>query len=746
MLDFYVLNCVMQEFCLTGMVGMLPLLAAGVFRLREGYMRTTFTTMLTDAQAGRLESILEEKGFERREVPYARFSFAGPSLLATVYEKKNKLLLQGKGTDDFIEFTLEPQVTGVLSQPEEMEEGVDFVPHFGIDESGKGDYFGPLVVAGVYVDGGIGAALRKLGVCDSKLVGSSSRIRCLATFVLSLGLLDRTGSDSFSWLPISDIFSVDLGFVLDPLSTRMMLVVTGIGLLVHVFSLGYMADDKAKTRYFACLSLFMFSMTGIVLANNIAMTFIFWELVGLSSYLLIGHWYTRDTAANAAKKAFICNRVWDFGFLIGILTLWALTNTLDFSLMEIPAGISENLLNITVLCLFCGAVGKSAQFPLHVWLPDAMEGPTPVSALIHAATMVAAGVYMMVRVQYSIGIEAFPALACNVIAGIGAITAVIAAFMATQQNDIKRVLAYSTLSQLGYMVMALGLLAGEAAMFHLFTHAWFKALLFLGAGAIIFACHHEQDIWKMGGIMKRMKLTSLTFIIATMALIAIPFTSGFFSKEAILEAALRKNPVFFWIGAGVALLTTFYMMRVIFVVFFGKSRSHSSEHASEVGGLMLVPLLILAVLALISGYGFIADRLVPFNGFVSESFHMGMPFYVSMGALVLGILLAAAFYEGSPASDKLSGNAVSRALANRLYIDLFYDKVLVRGVQGVLAAIIDFMDQFIISGLIVGGLARLTAAIGSLLRRLQSGNMAAYTALFGIGLLLVIYFTVFYSC
>ena len=571
----------------------------------------------------------------------------------------------------------------------------------------------------------------------------TSTFSCLATFVLSLGLLDRTGSDSFSWLPISDIFSVDLGFVLDPLSSRMMLVVTGIGLLVHVFSLAYMADDKAKTRYFACLSLFMFSMTGIVLANNIAMTFIFWELVGLSSYLLIGHWYTRDTAA---KKAFICNRVGDFGFLIGILTLWALTNTLDFSLMEIPAGISENLLNIMVLCLFCGAVGKSAQFPLHVWLPDAMEGPTPVSALIHAATMVAAGVYMMVRVQYSIGIEAFPALACNVIAGIGAITAVIAAFMATQQNDIKRVLAYSTLSQLGYMVMALGLLAGEAAMFHLFTHAWFKALLFLGAGAIIFACHHEQDIWKMGGIMKRMKLTSLTFIIATMALIAIPFTSGFFSKEAILEAALRKNPVFFWIGAGVALLTTFYMMRVIFVVFFGKSRSHSSEHASEVGGLMLVPLLILAVLALISGYGFIADRLVPFNGFVSESFHMGMPFYVSMGALVLGILLAAAFYAGSPASDKLSGNAVSRALANRLYIDLFYDKVLVRGVQGVLAAIIDFMDQFIISGLIVGGLARLTAAIGSLLRRLQSGNMAAYTALFGIGLLLVIYFTVFYSC
>ena len=544
--------------------------------------------------------------------------------------------------------------------------------------------------------------------------------------------------------------------MLDQQSRGMMFIVTSIGLLVHIFSLAYMKDDSAKARYFTGLSLFMFSMTGIVLADNLVMMFIFWELVGLSSYLLIGHWFEKPSACDAAKKAFLTNRVGDFGFMIGILLLFGLNHgDLSFAGLKdsfqsgplhFIAGHQGWIITAAALCIFMGAMGKSAQVPLHVWLPDAMEGPTPVSALIHAATMVAAGVYMMVRVQYSIGIEAFPALACNVIAGIGAITAVIAAFMATQQNDIKRVLAYSTLSQLGYMVMALGLLAGEAAMFHLFTHAWFKALLFLGAGAIIFACHHEQDIWKMGGIMKRMKLTSLTFIIATMALIAIPFTSGFFSKEAILEAALRKNPVFFWIGAGVALLTTFYMMRVIFVVFFGKSRSHSSEHASEVGGLMLVPLLILAVLALISGYGFIADRLVPFNGFVSESFHMGMPFYVSMGALVLGILLAAAFYAGSPASDKLSGNAVSRALANRLYIDLFYDKVLVRGVQGVLAAIIDFMDQFIISGLIVGGLARLTAAIGSLLRRLQSGNMAAYTALFGIGLLLVIYFTVFYSC
>lgn len=281
--------------------------------------------------------------------------------------------------------------------------------------------------------------------------------------------------------------------------------------------------------------------------------------------------------------------------------------------MEIPAGISENLLNITVLCLFCGAVGKSAQFPLHVWLPDAMEGPTPVSALIHAATMVAAGVYMMVRVQYSIGIEAFPALACKSLPASEPLRPSSPPSWPPSRMTSNASWPTPPSPSLAIWSWPWDCWPGEAAMFHLFTHAWFKALLFLGAGAIIFACHHEQDIWKMGGIMKRMKLTSLTFIIATMALIAIPFTSGFFSKEAILEAALRKNPVFFWIGAGVALLTTFYMMRVIFVVFFGKSRSHSSEHASEVGGLMLVPLLILAVLALISGYGFIADRLVPFQ-------------------------------------------------------------------------------------------------------------------------------------
>ena len=308
------------------------------------------------------------------------------------------------------------------------------------------------------------------------------------------------------------------------------------------------------------------------------------------------------------------NRVGDFGFLIGILLTLAVFGTLSFGEMGgKAAAIAPAVLTATVIALFCGAVGKSAQFPLHVWLPDAMEGPTPVSALIHAATMVAAGVYMMVRLQVSMGEAAFTDTACTVIATVGAITAVLAALMAVQQDDIKRVLAYSTLSQLGYMIMAVGLLAGEAAMYHLYTHAWFKALLFLGAGAIIVGCHHEQDIWKMGGLGKKMPITTVCFLMGTMALIAIPGFSGFFSKEAILDAALAKNPTFFWIGAGVAALTTFYMLRLCIVAFMGPARAHGAEHASEKSFTMSMPLIILAVMAVISGYGFVADALVFVN-------------------------------------------------------------------------------------------------------------------------------------
>src|SRR5438105_885727 len=309
------------------------------------------------------------------------------------------------------------------------------------------------------------------------------------------------------WIDFGGLLRVPIGFTLDSLSKTMLVLVSGVGALIHIYSLGYMRDDPGKSRYFASLSLFMFSMLGIVLANNFVMMFIFWELVGLCSYLLIGHWFERDSAADAAKKAFITNRIGDFGFMLGILMVWGATGSVVFDdiipqLWRVTS--NPTFLTICVLLIFCGAVGKSAQSPLHVWLPDAMEGPTPISALIHAATMVAAGVYMLVRVGFLV--QASPD-ALWIIAWIGTVTAVMAALIATQQDDIKRILAYSTLSQLGYMIMAVGLASSEAAMFHLFTHAFFKALLFLGAGSVLVALHHEQDIWKMGGQGRNLYLT-----------------------------------------------------------------------------------------------------------------------------------------------------------------------------------------------------------------------------------------------
>src|SRR5205809_4039160 len=317
----------------------------------------------------------------------------------------------------------------------------------------------------------------------------------LGSFVCSCAIFGKAdiSASEFTWIDIRGVFNVPLAFILDDLSRLMLLVVSGVGSLIHICSLGYMRDDEGKSRYFAALSLFMFAMLGIVLANNFVMLFIFWELVGFTSYVLIGHWFYRDPAAAAAKKAFITTRIGDFGFMVGILMVWMATGSVVFAEIAPRMSILTGhpvFLTTTALLLFCGAVGKSAQFPLHVWLPDAMEGPTPVSALIHAATMVAAGVYMLVRVAFVIQTSQSALL---VIAWIGTVTAVLAALIATQQNDIKRILAYSTLSQLGYMVMAVGLASGEAAMFHLFTHAFFKALLFFGAGSVIVALHHEQN-------------------------------------------------------------------------------------------------------------------------------------------------------------------------------------------------------------------------------------------------------------
>ena len=570
-----------------------------------------------------------------------------------------------------------------------------------------------------------------------------------ATFVIALALLgseDRTLA--VRWATAGS-FHIEIGLIIDDLSRGMMIVVTGVGLLVHLFSLAYMKEDEARARYFAGLSIFMFSMTGIVLASNFIMMFIFWELVGFSSYLLIGHWFQKNSAAEAAKKAFLVNRIGDFGFMIGILMLWGVLGTFAFREMsESATAIAESsstLMGIAVLLVFCGALGKSAQVPLHVWLPDAMEGPTPVSALIHAATMVAAGVYMLFRLQISAGIEIFEGFAGTTIAWIGGITSLLAALMATQQDDIKRVLAYSTLSQLGYMVMAVGLAGGhsaEAGMFHLYTHAWFKALLFLGSGAVIYACHHEQNIWKMGGLFRRMRKTTITFAIGTAALMAIYPLSGFWSKEQILEAAHHDQPVLFWLAIIVATLTPFYMTRLFIVAFLGKGRGHGAKEATEVPPLMLYPLFVLSCMAVIAGFTPVAEILSPAFHHPSHSFSLANPvFLISLAALIVGIGSGIFLYRGRD-SDPLQGNAIFKVFRNKFYFDEAY-LVLVRVFQNTIAIIVHFLDDFVIGNLIVGGLVRTATGVGNLFRRLQSGNLQGYAFLFGAGIILIIYFTVF---
>jgi NADH-quinone oxidoreductase subunit L len=539
---------------------------------------------------------------------------------------------------------------------------------------------------------------------------------------------------AFHWIDLRPLIDIPFAFVLDQLSKTMLVLVTGVGALIHIYSLGYMREDKAKSRYFAALSFFMFAMLGIVLANNFVMMFIFWELVGLASYLLIGHWFERDAAADAAKKAFITNRIGDFGFMLGILMAWTATGSVVFS--EIASNMSKltshlGYLSVTAVLIFCGAVGKSAQFPLHVWLPDAMEGPTPISALIHAATMVAAGVYMLVRVGFLI--QPSPT-ALLVIAWIGTISSVIAALTATQQDDIKKILAYSTISQLGYMITAVGLASGEAAMFHLFTHAFFKALLFLGAGAIIIMLHHEQNIWKMGALGRRMQTTFLTFGVGALALTGFPGFSGFFSKDEILALAYERNPAIFALGLFTAFLTAFYMMRLILIVFFGKPRNEIAQHCDEAPPVMTIPLIVLAIMSFIAGFGFFARRFLPMPE--KEGINVGVPLLAAI-ALFLGGGLAFHLYR-TRETDPINAAILRRSL----YFDEFY-AWLIEWTQELLSRIAAFFDRWIIDAGAVRGASGATWGTGALLRLLQVGNLQAYAFLFGLGIVWLIYFTVF---
>ena len=559
-----------------------------------------------------------------------------------------------------------------------------------------------------------------------------SLICSLVLFVKFHGVKIEIVPTGLQWLQIPG-FTIDLGVLIDPLSLLMLLVVTSVGTLVHVFSLAYMKEDAGVSRYFAGLSLFMFSMLGIVLSANFVMLFIFWELVGISSYLLISHWFQKPAAADAGKKAFIVNRIGDVGFLLGILLVWQQLGNLNFGALS----TANTVTTVAGLLIFCGAVGKSAQFPLHVWLPDAMEGPTPVSALIHAATMVAAGVYMLCRLFFL-----FTDDALVIIAWIGGITALISALMAVQQNDIKRILAYSTLSQLGYMVMAVGCGGPNASMFHLTTHAAFKALLFLGAGAVIYSCHHEQNIWKMGGLRRTMPLTYRTFAVGALALSGFPWLSGFFSKDAILAQAYAHHIPLFVIGVFVAFLTAFYMMRCVWVAFHGEPRTEHVEKAKEPPSEMLMPLLILTLLSIGLGWKFLGlnDFLITQWKTLKGPTHAAEAAALIGGSIatLLGLSLGWFIYRRAkedPLPSRLG--ALARVMLNKFYFDETYDWIN-RWTQEKLSHMADWFDRWVLAGAGVKGTSGAIDLTGCLLRLFQSGNLQTYTLLLAIGLLLML--------
>ncbi len=570
----------------------------------------------------------------------------------------------------------------------------------------------------------------------------------------------------FTWismnnLPFGDVININLGVKIDNVAAIMLFVVNLISALVHIYSIEYMRGDRYYTRYFAYLGLFTFSMLGIVITHNLLMMYIFWELVGLSSYLLIGFWFHKKSAADAGKKAFIVNRIGDIGMFIGILILFTNYKTFTFDVIfeQIAAGNlpfgSEAWLTAAGILVFMGAVGKSAQFPLHVWLPDAMEGPTPVSALIHAATMVAAGVFLVTRIFVMLTADAM-----LVIAVIGAFTSLLSATIALTQNDIKKVLAYSTVSQLGYMIMSLGVGAYVFAFFHLVTHAFFKACLFLGSGSVIHAMHHEQDIQKMGGLKKKMPITYWTFLISTLAISGIPLTSGFLSKDGILAGTLAFGKLTgHWLipitGFTVAALTAFYMFRLVILTFHGEPKDHHKfEHAHETPWVMTAPLVILSVLSIFIFYTpnpispdagwFMKNwvktptQVVPDNtryhhmvesteeakaeihGEIvhsveyTETMHWAHYPAMLMSLIVagFGILIALIFYTWKKVNaDKLADKLklLYKGSLNKWYIDELYDKTAISGTLN-FSSILAWFDQKIIDGA-VNGSAWLTRVV-----------------------------------
>lgn len=579
------------------------------------------------------------------------------------------------------------------------------------------------------------------------------------------------------WIQSGD-FLVNLGLMLDPLSAIMILVVTGVGFLIHVYSIGYMSHDPSFARFFTYLNLFTFSMLTLVLADNYLLMFVGWEGVGLCSYLLIGFWYEKQSATDAAKKAFIVNRIGDFGFLLGLFIIFWTTGSLTYGDVIANKGMfvaGGTLITAACMLLFVGATGKSAQIPLYIWLPDAMEGPTPVSALIHAATMVTAGVYMIAR-SNALYIMAPDAL--MVIAVIGALTALFAATIGLVQNDIKRVLAYSTVSQLGYMFLACGVASFTAGVFHLMTHAFFKALLFLGAGSVIHAMSDEQDMRKMGGLRKHLPITFATMLIATLAIAGIPGLSGFFSKDEILWKSFSSSNGGFllWlIGFLTAGLTAFYMFRLLFLTFYGKERMdhHTKEHLHESPSTMTIPLMALAVLSVVGGYiglphilafggihnyfeewlspvmaggaqvtehALAASQAIPLASGSADTSMEWLLMAASVTLVGVAILLARFFYLQKPEAatqlqQKFTG--VHRILYHKYFVDEFFAATIIRPIVVLSLGLWKIIDVVIIDG-IANGLALLVDGSGDTLRLTQSGRVRTAATIFAAGVALLI--------
>ena len=655
--------------------------------------------------------------------------------------------------------------------------------------------FAPLV--GAIIAGLFGRQVGRTGAHTVTILG------VLVSFIASaITLMDVLAGNTFNgalytWSVIGDV-NFEVGFLIDTLTATMMCVVTFVSLMVHVYTIGYMAEDPGYQRFFAYISLFTFSMMMLVMSNNFLQLFFGWEAVGLVSYLLIGFWYTRPTAIYANLKAFLVNRVGDFGFVLGIGLVLAYFGSMDYAQVfksapgladksvEFWPGTAWSLMTVTCICLFIGAMGKSAQFPLHVWLPDSMEGPTPISALIHAATMVTAGIFMVARMSPLFELSD---TALGFVITIGAITALFMGFLGIVQNDIKRVVAYSTLSQLGYMTVALGASAYSVAIFHLMTHAFFKALLFLGAGSVIIGMHHDQDMRNMGALRKYMPITWITSLIGSLALIGTPLFSGFYSKDSIIEATRYANVpgagfAYFAVLAGV-FVTAFYSFRMYFLVFHGKERwgqshhghdehAHDDHHHGLAAGdkphespaVVTVPLVLLAIPSVLIGLWAIGPMLFGdyfkgvitvaadrhpamteiaqhFHGWFAMALHglSTLPFWLALAGVV------SAWYcyminPALPAAIARSASGIHRLLENKYYLDRFNEIVFAGGARLLGRGLWKAGDQVLIDGIAVNGSARFLGWIASLVRWVQSGFIYHYAIAMILGVAVLLWWFV----